>query len=158
MSHADLQTYLVELLMKQDQMSMAASIESRVPFLDHELVEHVVRTPVQFKIRGLTTKAILREALRDRVPREILRRRKLGFPVPFGRWARERFAPLIRHTILGPRAVARGMFAREPLERLVGEHEAGIMNHADRLWLLLNLEIWQRIFLDGEDPATVGLA
>ncbi len=158
MSHADLQTYLVELLMKQDQMSMAASIESRVPFLDHELVEHVVRTPVQFKIRGLTTKAILREALRDRVPREILRRRKLGFPVPFGRWARVRFAPLIRNTILGPRALARGMFAREPLERLVSEHEAGIANHADRLWLLLNLEIWQRIFLDGEDPATVGLA
>jgi len=158
MSHADLQTYLVELLMKQDQMSMAASIESRVPFLDHELVEHVVRTQAQYKIRGLTTKAILREALRDRVPSEILRRRKLGFPVPFGRWARERFAPLIRDTILGPRALARGMFAREPLERLVAEHEAGIANHADRLWLLLNLEIWQRIFLDGEDPATVGSA
>ncbi len=158
MSHADLQTYLVELLMKQDQMSMAASIESRVPFLDHELVEHVVGTPAQFKIRGLTTKAILREALRDRVPREILRRRKLGFPVPFGCWARERFAPLIRSTILGPRALARGMFAAEPLERLVAEHEAGIANQADRLWLLLNLEIWQRIFLDGEDPATVGSA
>jgi asparagine synthase (glutamine-hydrolysing) len=158
MSHADLQTYLVELLMKQDQMSMAASIESRVPFLDHELVEHVVRTPAQFKIRGLITKAILREALRDRVPREILQRRKLGFPVPFGRWARERFAPLVRDTILGPRALARGMFAREPLERLVSEHAAGTANHADRLWVLLNLEIWQRIFLDGEDPATVGSA
>jgi asparagine synthase (glutamine-hydrolysing) len=158
MSHADLQTYLVELLMKQDQMSMAASIESRVPFLDHELVEHVVRTPVQFKIHGLTTKAILREALRDRVPREILHRRKLGFPVPFGRWARERFAPFIRDTILGPRAQTRGMFAPQPLERLVAEHEAGTANHADRLWLLLNLEIWQRIFLDGEDPATVGSA
>jgi asparagine synthase (glutamine-hydrolysing) len=142
--------------MKQDQMSMAASIESRVPFLDHELVEHVVRTPVQFKIRGLTTKAILREALRGRVPREILHRRKLGFPVPFGRWARERFAPLIRTTILGPRALARGLFARQPIERLVAEHEAGTVNHADQLWLLLNLEIWQRIFLDGEDPATVG--
>jgi asparagine synthase (glutamine-hydrolysing) len=158
MSHADLQTYLVELLMKQDQMSMAASIESRVPFLDHELVEHVVRTPVQFKIRGLTTKAVLREALRHRIPREILHRRKLGFPVPFGRWARERFAPFIRSTILGPRARARGMFAPEPLERLITEHGAGIANHADRLWLLLNLEIWQRIFLDGEDPASVGSA
>jgi asparagine synthase (glutamine-hydrolysing) len=158
MSHADLQTYLVELLMKQDQMSMAASIESRVPFLDHELVEHVVRTPDEFKIRGLTTKAILREALRNRVPQEILRRRKLGFPVPFGRWARERFAPFIRETILGPRARARGMFAPEPLARLVAEHEAGTANHADRLWLLLNLEIWQRIFLDGEEPATAGSA
>src|SRR5216684_862061 len=98
MSHADLQTYLVELLMKQDQMSMAASIESRVPFLDHELVEHVVRMPSRFKVRGLTTKVVLREALRKRVPREILRRRKLGFPVPFGRWAREGFAAALRST------------------------------------------------------------
>jgi asparagine synthase (glutamine-hydrolysing) len=156
MSHADLQTYLVELLMKQDQMSMAASVESRVPFLDHLLVEHVVKTPVQFKIRGITTKVILREALRGRIPREILHRRKLGFPVPLGRWARERFAPLIRQTILGPRAVARGMFEPRVLERLVAEHERGLANHTDRLWLLLNLELWQRIFIDGEDPA--GLA
>jgi asparagine synthase (glutamine-hydrolysing) len=157
MSHADLQTYLVELLMKQDQMSMAASVESRVPFLDHQLVEHVVRTPVQFKVRGVTTKVILREALRDRIPREILDRRKLGFPVPLGRWTRERFAPLMRHTILGPRAVARGMFEPRVLERLVAEHERGVANHTDRLWLLLNLEIWQRIFLDGEDLATVSV-
>jgi asparagine synthase (glutamine-hydrolysing) len=155
MSHADLQTYLVELLMKQDQMSMAASIESRVPFLDHQLVEHVVRTPDRFKIRGLTTKVLLREALRDRIPREILSRRKLGFPVPFGRWARERFRPAMRSIILGSRARARGMFDLAVLERLVNEHETGAAGHADRLWLLLNLEIWQRIFLDGEDPAAV---
>jgi asparagine synthase (glutamine-hydrolysing) len=155
MSHADLQTYVVELLMKQDQMSMAASIESRVPFLDHQLVEHVVRTPDRFKIRGLTTKVLLREALRDRMPREILARRKLGFPVPFGRWARERFSPVMRSIILGARARARGMFDLAVLERLVNEHETGAASHADRLWLLLNLEIWQRIFLDGEDPAAV---
>ena len=152
MSHADLQTYLVELLMKQDQMSMAASIESRVPFLDHELVEHVVRMPDRFKVRGLTTKAVLREALRDRVPREILHRRKLGFPVPFGRWAREQFATSVRSTVVGPRALARGLFDRSALERLVAEHESGAVNHADRLWLLLNLELWQRVYLDGEEP------
>jgi asparagine synthase (glutamine-hydrolysing) len=155
MSHADLQTYLVELLMKQDQMSMAASVESRVPFLDHRLVEHVVRMPVEFKVRGISTKVALREALRDRIPREILRRRKLGFPVPFGRWARERHAPLIRRTILGPRALARGMLEPRVLERLVAEHERGVASHADRLWLLLNLEIWHRIFIDGEDPAAL---
>ena len=152
MSRADLQTYLVELLMKQDQMSMAASIESRVPFLDHELVEHVVRMPSRFKVRGLTTKAVLREALRKRVPRKILHRRKLGFPVPFGRWAREQFAAQVRSVILGPRALARGMFDTAVLERLVTEHQAGASNHTDRLWLLLNLELWQRIFLDGEGP------
>ncbi len=158
MSHADLQTYLIELLMKQDQMSMAASVESRVPFLDHRLVEHVVRMPVEFKVRGITTKAVLREALRDRIPREILRRRKLGFPVPLGRWARERYAPLIRRTICGPRALARGMFEPRALERLVAEHESGIANHTDRLWLLVNLEMWHRIFIDGEDPAALAPA
>jgi asparagine synthase (glutamine-hydrolysing) len=158
MSHADLQTYLVELLMKQDQMSMAASVESRVPFLDHRLVEHVVRMPEEFKVRGITTKAVLREALRDRIPREILRRRKLGFPVPLGRWARERYAPLIRRTICGPRALARGMFEPRALERLIAEHESGIANHTDRLWLLVNLEMWQRIFIDGEDPAALAPA
>jgi asparagine synthase (glutamine-hydrolysing) len=98
---------------------------------------------------------ILREALRGRIPKEILHRRKLGFPVPFGRWAREQFAPLLRSSILGPRARARALFEPQVLERLVGEHEAGTANHADRLWLLLNLEMWQRIFLDGEDPASV---
>jgi asparagine synthase (glutamine-hydrolysing) len=158
MSRADLQTYLVELLMKQDQMSMAASVESRVPFLDHELVEYVVRMPVRFKLRGVTTKAVLRQALRGRVPREILARRKRGFPVPFGRWARERFAPLIRATLLGSRARARGLFEPAVVQRLVAEHEAGVANHADRLWLLLNLELWQRIFLDGEEPASVSAA
>src|SRR5262249_5834466 len=70
MSAADLQPYLVELLMNQDQMSMAASIESRVPFLDHTFVEHVVRLPSHLKVRGLTTKAVLREAVKDIVPRE----------------------------------------------------------------------------------------
>jgi asparagine synthase (glutamine-hydrolysing) len=154
MSRADLQTYVVELLMKQDQMSMAASIESRVPFLDHELVEHVVRMPARFKIRGWQTKAVLRKALEHRVPRPILTRRKLGFPVPFGRWAREGFADSIRATVLGPRAMARGLFDRRPLEALVAEHETGAANHADRVWLLLNLELWQRIFLDGEDSAS----
>ena len=86
MSRADLQTYLVRLLMKQDQMSMAASIESRVPFLDHEFVEHVVSIPGAFKLRGWQTKAVLRSALQGLVPPAILSRPKMGFPVPVGRW------------------------------------------------------------------------
>src|SRR5437899_2428538 len=152
MSHADLQTYLVELLMKQDQMSMAASIESRVPYLDHEFVEHIAALPPDLKIRGLRTKAILREAVRGLVPREILTRRKMGFPVPVGRWFRGPFAPLVRDLVLGPRALRRGLFDRSGVERLYAEHRSGSARHADRLWLLINLEIWQRIFIDGEDP------
>ena len=155
MSHADLETYLVELLMKQDQMSMAASVESRVPFLDHEFVEHVAAIPAHFKLSGWRTKAVLREALRELVPREILTRKKMGFPVPVGRWLRGPFWPVVQEFVLGPRALERGLFEPSFLRCLAEEHRAGVAEHGDRLWLLVNLEIWQRIFLDGEDRAAV---
>jgi asparagine synthase (glutamine-hydrolysing) len=154
-SYADLQTYLVELLMKQDQMSMAASIESRVPFLDHALVEYIVAMPAHLKVRGWRTKAVLRRALQSRVPREILTRPKMGFPVPFGRWLRGPFWPIVEEFVLGPRSLARGLFDPSRLRALAEEHRAGSQRHDARLWLLINLEIWQRIFLDGEDVAAV---
>jgi len=155
MSHADLQTYLVELLMKQDQMSMAASIESRVPYLDHELVEYVSGLPGRLKLSGWQTKVVLREALRGLVPPAILARRKMGFPVPVGRWLRGPFWPLVEELVLGPRARARGLFHPAALTRLAGEHRAGARDHGERLWLLVNLEIWQRLVIDGEDAGTV---
>jgi asparagine synthase (glutamine-hydrolysing) len=155
MSHADLQTYLVELLMKQDQMSMAASVESRVPFLDHEFVQHVAGLSPRFKLRGWRTKAVLRAALHDRVPGPILRRRKMGFPVPVGRWLRGPFWPVVEDFVLGPRALRRGLFEPSVVRGLAEEHRAGLRDHGDRLWLLVNLETWQRIFLDGEDVASI---
>jgi asparagine synthase (glutamine-hydrolysing) len=158
MSATDLQTYLVELLMKQDQMSMAASIESRVPFLDHALVEQVVRMPSSLKLRGWHTKAVLRKALDTVVPRPILSRRKMGFPVPVGRWLRGPFWPLVEEFILGPRAAARGLFAPESLKQLAFEHQSGCANHSDRLWLLMNLEIWHRVFIDRDDTLSVTAA
>src|SRR5437867_701010 len=157
MSQADLQTYLVELLMKQDQMSMAASVESRVPFLDHKFVEHAVAIPARFKLRGSRTKAVLRAALSGRVPRPTLTRRKMGFPVPVGAWFRRAFWPVVEEFVLGPRTLARGLFRPSALRQLAEEHRTGAWRHDDRLWLLVNLEIWQRIFLDGEDPADMGL-
>src|SRR5437867_11758773 len=153
MSQADLQTYLVELLMKQDQMSMAASVESRVPYLDHEFVERVTAIPGRVKLRGWQTKAVLRAALRDLVPREILTRRKMGFPVPVGRWFRGAFWPVVREFVLGRRARERGLFQPAFLRRLADEHRTGAAEHGARLWLLVNLEIWQRIFVDAEDVA-----
>ncbi|HKT31106.1 MAG TPA: asparagine synthase (glutamine-hydrolyzing) [Gammaproteobacteria bacterium] len=155
MSYADLQTYLVELLMKQDQMSMAASVESRVPFLDHEFVEQVAALPGRYKLRGWQTKAVLRTALRDLVPREILGRRKMGFPVPLGSWLRGRYWPLVEHLLLGARARDRGLFNLEAVAQLAQEHRSGAWDHGDRLWLLMNLEIWQRIFLEGEAPESL---
>lgn len=155
MSQADLQTYLVELLMKQDQMSMAASVESRVPFLDHEFVEHVATIPAHFKLRRWQTKAVLREALRGLVPPAILTRRKMGFPVPIGRWLRGPFWPVVEEFVLGERALGRRLFDRDALRKLADEHRRGEGDQGDRLWLLVNLEIWQRIFLDGEDVTAI---
>jgi asparagine synthase (glutamine-hydrolysing) len=158
LSHVDLQTYLPELLMKQDQMSMAASIESRVPFLDDELVEYVAAMPGRLKLWRWATKAVLRTAVRDLVPRPILTRRKMGFPVPFGRWVRGAFWPVVEEFVLGPRAQSRGWFDARALSRLAEEHRAGLVRHDDRLWLLVNLEIWQRIFCEGESPVDVSRA
>jgi asparagine synthase (glutamine-hydrolysing) len=155
MSRTDLQTYLHELLMKQDQMSMAASIESRVPFLDDQLVEHVAALPSELKVRMWQTKAIFREAVRDIIPSEILTRKKMGFPVPVGRWLGKEFWPVVQEFVLGPRATSRGYFDRGSLARMAEEHRSGRAKHGDRLWLLVNLEIWQRVFCEGEDPAAV---
>jgi len=155
MARADLETYLVELLMKQDQMSMAASIESRVPYLDHVLVEQVLSLPSRFKLRGWRTKAVLRAALKDLVPRAILERRKAGFPVPLGRWLREARWPVVQEFVLSPRSLRRGYFDPMLLRTLAQEHKSGVADHCSRLWLLINLEIWQRIFLEGESPAAM---
>jgi asparagine synthase (glutamine-hydrolysing) len=148
--YADTKTYLHELLMKQDQMSMAASIESRVPFLDHPLVEFTARLPERVKLRGTTTKWILRRAMRTMLPAEILGRRKMGFPVPVGGWLRGEWRSLLDEFVTSERAIARGWFDRAALQRLVASHLAGERNHSERLWSLVNFELWQRIFLDGE--------
>jgi len=146
---ADLKTYLQELLMKQDQMSMAASVESRVPFLDHKLVEFASALPVRMKLRGMTTKHILRESMRDRLPKAILTRKKMGFPVPVGDWLRGRYRYILDEYVLSARARERGIFNESFVSELIARHEAG-ENHSERLWALVNFEMWQRQFLDGE--------
>ena len=156
--YVDLGTYLHELLMKQDQMSMAASIESRVPFLDHPLVEFTATLPERLKLRGRTTKYILREAMRDVLPAEILSRSKMGFPVPIGRWFRESHRGVIDEFVLGDRAAARGLFDSSYVRAVATEHGTGLRDHSERLWALANVEIWHRIFVDGEAPADVGVA
>ncbi|MEP6731611.1 MAG: asparagine synthase (glutamine-hydrolyzing) [bacterium] len=148
--YVDTKTYLHELLMKQDQMSMAASIESRVPFLDHELVEFCARMPESMKIRGMTTKYVLRKIMTGVLPPEILSRRKMGFPVPIGAWLRGPYRHVLDEFVLGHRALARGLFDEAALRQLVLSHTSGEANHAERLWSLINLEMWQRMQFDGE--------
>ena len=155
MGRFDLHTFLHELLMKQDQMSMAASIESRVPFLDDAIVEKVAALPSSYKVRGWQTKAVLRAAVRDLLPAAILTRRKMGFPVPIHRWLQHDYRSLVDEFVLGPRAHARRLFDAGALRLLAAEYASGAARNGDRLWLLINLEIWQRVFLDGEAPEHV---
>jgi len=158
--YTDIKTYLVELLMKQDNMSMAASIESRVPFLDHVLVEFATRIPREVQIKGLAGKRILKKAVEDLLPHEILYRPKLGFPTPWSGWLAGSRLETIREMLLEPRSLNRGYFRREAIEKLFDEHRAQHRDNYDRIWRLLNLELWHRVCLEGEshnevsEPAT----
>ena len=153
--HTDIKTYLVELLMKQDQMSMSASIESRVPFLDHVLVEFAARLPDRLKLRGFTTKRILREAIRGLLPDEIITRKKMGFPVPFAQWTRDRWEPVVRDVLLDRRTRERGLINPAAVERLLDAHRDGTIAGGDAVWALVNLELWYRTFIDGEGIQTL---
>lgn len=131
---------------------MAASLESRVPYLDHLLVEQVMQIPGDQRMRRWQTKVILREALRNLVPAAVMNRSKMGFPVPFGTWVRGTFRTILDEYVLSTRALDRQLFNPQTVRRIVDEHLSGTRAHADRLWLLVNLEMWQRMAIDGEMP------
>ena len=149
MLYTDIKTYLVELLMKQDQMSMAASVESRVPFLDHVLVEFAAAMPTPHLLRGRDGKQVLKSAIRDLLPQSVVNRPKMGFPTPWRSWLGRYFAS-VEDLVLEQRSLARGWFEADSLRRLLAEHRRGSSDHADRIWRLLNLELWARVCLDGE--------
>jgi asparagine synthase (glutamine-hydrolysing) len=149
--YTDIKTYLVELLMKQDNMSMAASVESRVPFLDHPLVEFATNIPQKLQLGGFTGKRILKKAVEDLLPHSILYRTKLGFPTPWSRWLAGPQLDVIRKLLLEPRSIDRELFQRSAVERLFEEHRSGYCDHYDRIWRLLNLELWHRVCLEKED-------
>jgi asparagine synthase (glutamine-hydrolysing) len=153
--YADIKTYLVELLMKQDQMSMATSIESRVPFLDHKLVEFAAALPDGWKLSGLTTKRILRAAMKGVLPESILNRPKMGFPVPFAPWTRGAWNDVVRDVLLDRRSRERGLIDPEAVDRLLRQHADGHTEGGDRIWSLLNLELWHRTFIDKEGVQTL---
>ncbi len=149
--YTDIKTYLVELLMKQDNMSMAASVESRVPFLDHRLVEFAVNIPQHVQVGGFAGKRILKKAVEELLPRSILDRPKLGFPTPWSRWLAGPQLEQIRSLLLEPRSLDRRLFEPSAVERLFHEHRAGHRDHADRIWRLLNLELWQRVCIENDE-------
>jgi len=144
-------TYLPEdLLIKADRMSMANSLEARSPFLDQELIRFAAEIPASLKLRGLTTKYILKKALRGLVPQEIIDRPKHGFGVPIGRWFRTDLRDYVRDILLSPEALRRGYFREEALHWLIQQHQEGKRDFGHQLWALLTFELWHRIFIDRE--------
>lgn len=153
MLYADAHTYLEQLLMKQDRMSMTNSIESRVPFLDHTFVEFSTRVPDRLKIHGREGKYILKKAVEDLLPHDILYRPKMGFPTPLRDWLRGPGAGPILDRLTAPDSLLANYTERQPLEALLARHRAGAEDATDRIWRLLNLQIWGDIFLNGRPPA-----
>jgi asparagine synthase (glutamine-hydrolysing) len=153
--YADINSYLIELLMKQDQMSMAASVESRVPFLDHELVEFTARIPAKYSIEGMAGKFILKRAVEDLLPREIVYRKKMGFPTPWEYWLAGPQLEDLERMLLEPRSLERGLFRPDAIKLLFAEHRAKTRDHGNRIWRLLNLETWHRVMIDGEPTENI---
>jgi asparagine synthase (glutamine-hydrolysing) len=135
--------YLSEgVLVKVDRASMAASLEVRAPFLDHTFVEYVARLPVNLKLKGLTTKYILRKAMRARLPRRIMSRKKKGFGMPVGKWLRGELKSVV-HDVLSPDRLKRhGLFNVSYVQQLIGEHETGYADNRKQLWTLLMFEMF----------------
>lgn len=152
----DAQTQLPDdLLMLTDKMSMAVSLECRVPLLDHQLVELAASMPAAIKVRGGHLKHVLKEALSDLLPADILERKKRGFGTPMGAWLKNELAPLLGR-LLAPEVIQRrGLFRQPVVDRLVADHQANRIDGTDALLALLNLEIWSRIYLDHRDPTDV---
>jgi asparagine synthase (glutamine-hydrolysing) len=134
--------------MKQDQMSMATSIESRVPFLDHKLVEFAATVPSRLKIKGFAGKQIVKDALGSLLPATITERKKMGFPVPWEQWLNESYLPAIETALLSDRALDRGWVSAQGVRGLLAEHRSGRRNLARQIWTLWGLEVWARAFLD----------
>jgi len=145
----NMRTYLLDdLLVKADRASMAASLESRSPFLDHRLVEFAAQIPTALKLQRNTSKYILKRALQDILPPSVLNRRKHGFGVPVGRWFREDMADFVQGMLLGPRALGRGLFDVEAVRGIIESHVSGRRDLGHSLWTLLTFEMWMQRYFD----------
>jgi asparagine synthase (glutamine-hydrolysing) len=156
--YLDIKTYLVELLMKQDQMSMSTSLESRVPFLDHKVVEFAMGIPTTLKVRNMSGKHLLRQAMVGRLPNEILYRNKKGFPTPIRPWLRNQLFSELSAILTDGRLAERNIVRPEFVRSLLEAHRRGSSQATEGCWRLLNFELWCRIFLDGGSEAPANCA
>ncbi len=144
-----------DLLLLTDKMSMAVSLECRVPLLDQRLVEMAARMPGHLKVRGGELKHVMKKALAGVLPDGILHREKRGFGAPIGAWLRAELAPVLRDLLSRESVVRRGLLDPEVVERTIREHEQQRADRTDHLLGLVNLEIWCRLYLDGRDVPSV---
>jgi asparagine synthase (glutamine-hydrolysing) len=155
---ADVARYLPDdLLVKLDVATMAHGLEARCPFLDSDVLEFAARLPVRSKVHGRATKILLRRALRDLLPPEILRRPKQGFGVPLDGWLRGPLKELAFDMLLSPRAMARGLFRAAAVRQLVEDHVSGRADRHYQIWNLLMLELWYRAFIDHDGAGRRGV-
>jgi len=149
MLDADLRLWLPDdLLMKMDKMSMAASIEARVPLLDHPLIEWAARLPERFKVQGMQGKVLLKRLARRLIPAEVVDRPKIGFTVPLAPWFRGGLRELLVDTLLSPASLGRGYYDPAVLRTTVDDHLSGRRDRSRELWTLLTLELWHRAYID----------
>ena len=147
--YLDSKTYLPsDILTKVDRMSMATSLEARVPLLDHKLIDYVMRIPSDLKLKGAETKYIFRRAVRGLVPDQILDRPKQGFGVPISEWINSQLRERMRETLGGKRFAERGYFQSEYIETLLDEHQKNRRDHSYALWILFMLELWHQKYMD----------
>ncbi len=148
--YLDSKTYLPsDILTKVDRMSMATSLEARVPLLDQELIDFVTqKIPTSLKLKGDITKYIFKKSLEGLVPKEILYREKQGFGVPIGEWINSQLKEKIHYTLLEKKTLERGYFESKYIKLLLDEHSSGRRDHAHPLWVLWMLELWHRRFVD----------
>ncbi|MFL6215280.1 MAG: asparagine synthase (glutamine-hydrolyzing) [Blastocatellia bacterium] len=150
MIYLELKLRLPELLlMRVDKMTMATSVEARVPFLDHKLVEFAMSLPRDLKLRDGETKYILKRALKRVIPDRVIHRRKQGFGAPINQWMLDRMGQFVEHTLMHSPLRKRGLFDYEFIARLLAEHRAGRVNYSFFLWSLLNLSLWYEQWIDG---------
>ena len=156
MLYTDLMTRMPDhLLPIVDRMAMAHSLESRAPLVDYKLVEYAAAIPASLKLKGGNLKYILKKVAARYLPPELINRKKQGFGFPIGIWMRTQLRPLMTNLFQQSRLVEQGIFEPAFMQRLLDEHLAGKANHDFRLWILLNLEIWHRLYFEGETVASM---
>jgi asparagine synthase (glutamine-hydrolysing) len=149
MSYVDLKSWLPDdLLIKADKMTMAASVELRVPFLDHKLIEFCLSLPDEMRLNGDTAKYLLKRTAEKWLPKSIIYRKKQGFPVPISLWFREKLYDRVAEVLLDPRTLNRGYFRPEYVRGILARHKAGHGDYSRRLLSLVILETWHRTFVD----------